>query len=557
MVLLSLSASHRDLDLDVLEQLSSGAHAVGSSVVADSPAITGCVVLATCNRFELYLDTDIPRPADDGAPVTLRAVEPSAPAPPSGPARPASTATTRPPAPGSAVRPAPEAESLADRAHRAAIAEAARDVMAVVARTSGLDATAVADSLQLAVGPAVSRHLFAVASGLDSMVVGEREVAGQVRRALQTARALGTTSSTLERLFQSASRASRAVGSGTALGGTGRSVVGVALDLVARDVDLRRASVLLIGTGSYAGASLTALRTRGAKDVAVYSPSGRAHAFATDRGARPVELGALPGALAAADVVVSCSGALGAVVDVPLVEAARATSTAAGGATGEAAGAASDAATGTATGTAGGAATDVAAGAASGTVTPSGQARPRVLVDLALTHDVDPAVATVPGVRLVDLATIQANAPAAVSREVARGRRIVDEHAAEFEATLAEQTLVPAVVALRRHVEQAMAAELHRVRAGDPEVAAAVERSLRRFAASVLHVPAVRAREHARLGRHDEYRDGLEAVFGLQVDARSSADAAGVADGARATRGGPATASDLPPEDGVPPAASA
>jgi glutamyl-tRNA reductase len=524
-VLLSLSASHRDLDLDVLEQLSSGAHAVGSTVVADSPAITGCVVLATCNRFELYLDTDIPRPADDGAPVTLRAAEP--------------------------LRAAPEAESLADRAHRAAIAEAARDVMAVVARTSGLDATAVADSLQLAVGPAVSRHLFAVASGLDSMVVGEREVAGQVRRALQTARALGTTSSTLERLFQSASRASRAVGSGTALGGTGRSVVGVALDLAARDVDLRRSSVLLIGTGSYAGASLTALRTRGVKDVAVYSPSGRAHAFATDRGARPVELGALPAALAAADVVVSCSGALGAVVDVPLVEAARATS------------AATDPPLDRPVDLVGDAPVDASSGPANGSAVRP--ARPRVLVDLALTHDVDPAVATVPGVRLVDLATIQASAPAAVSREVARGRRIVDDHAAEFEATLAEQTLVPAVVALRRHVEQAMAAELHRVRAGDPEVAAAVERSLRRFAASVLHVPAVRAREHARLGRHDEYRDGLEALFGLQVDQQSSAGAQvrpaedRTVEGTRTADA--ATGDGVPgrslPGDGVPPAASA
>ncbi|WP_225752651.1 glutamyl-tRNA reductase [Actinotalea sp. Marseille-Q4924] len=497
MVLLSLSASHRDLDLDVLEQLSSGAHSVGTSVVADSPAITGCVVLATCNRFELYLDTDIPRPADDGAPVTLRAVEPLTAGRPGDPAaEPAADGTgpsaviPAPPAVG-AARPAPEAESLADRAHRAAIADAARDVMTVVARTSGLDPDAVAESLQLAVGPAVSRHLFAVASGLDSMVVGEREVAGQVRRALQTARALGTTSSTLERLFQSASRTSRAVGSRTGLGGTGRSVVGVALDLVAQDVDLRRSSVLLIGTGSYAGASLTALRTRGVHDVAVYSPSGRAHGFATDRGARAVEVGGLPAALAEADVVVSCSGALGPVVDVPLVKAAREAHVREG--------------------------TSGAQPREGGAHAAEAPARPRVLVDLALAHDVDPAVATVPGVRLVDLATIQANAPAAVSREVVRGRRIVDEHAAEFEATLAEQTLVPAVVALRRHVEQAMAAELHRVRAGDPETAAAVERSLRRFAASVLHVPAVRAREHARLGRHEEYRDGLEALFGLQV----------------------------------------
>ncbi|MDT0164581.1 glutamyl-tRNA reductase [Actinotalea sp. AC32] len=430
MVLLSLSASHRDLDLDVLEQLSSGSRSVATSVVADSPDITGCVVLATCNRFEVYLDAAVP--ADDDAAVR-RAVD---------------------------------------------------EVCGVVARSSGLEARAVTSSLQPAVGAAVATHLFSVAAGLDSMVVGEREVSGQVRRALQTARAGGTTSSALERLFQHASRASRAVGSRTALGGTGRSVVGVALDLVAEQLDLASSSVLLIGTGSYAGASLTALRARGVTDVSVYSPSGRAAAFAADRGLQAVPAGGLEHALAHADLVVSCSGALGPVVDARVVADARQRSAA-----------------------------------------HDGVARPTVLVDLALTHDVDPAVRSVPGVRLVDLVTVQQHAPHALADEVMAGRKIVDEHAAAFEATLAEQQLVPAVVALRRHVGQALEAEVGRARAGlEPDVADRVERSLRRFAASVLHTPAVRAREHARLGRHDAYREGLEAVFGLHVEAPKPAD---------------------------------
>lgn len=409
----------------MLEQLSSGSRSVATTVVADSPDITGCVVLATCNRFEVYVDAAVP--ADDDAAVR-RAVD---------------------------------------------------EVCAVVSQGSGLAADAVAGSLQPAVGAAVATHLFSVAAGLDSMVVGEREVSGQVRRALQSARAGGTTSSALERLFQHASRASRAVGSRTALGGTGRSVVGVALDLVAEWVDLPAASVLLIGTGSYAGASLTALRSRGVTDVAVFSPSGRAEAFAADRGLSPVPAEGLEHALAHADVVVSCSGALGPVVDARTVAAARERST-----------------------------------------SHDGTPRPTVLVDLALTHDVDPAVRSVPGVRLVDLLTVQQHAPRALADEVMAGRKIVDEHAAAFEATLAEQQLVPAVVALRRHVGAALEVEVARARAGlEPEAAERVERSLRRFAASVLHTPAVRAREHARLGRHDAYRDGLEAVFGLHVDA--------------------------------------
>ncbi|HEY3438688.1 MAG TPA: glutamyl-tRNA reductase [Actinotalea sp.] len=435
MALLTLTASHRDLDLDVLEQLSSGAHSVGSAVVTASPRITGCVVLATCNRFELYLDVD-----DEGASATD-----DAPGPDGAPGAGAKAAATQ-----------------------------------VVADVSGLPLAHVAESLQVRTGPEVARHLFSVASGLESMVVGEREVAGQVRRALSVARSQGTTSPTLERLFQTASRTSRAVGSQTGLGSTGRSVVGVALDIAAHELarhgtELADARVLLVGTGSYAGASLTALRARGVGTVAVHSPSGRAREFAADRGLEPVEPGELLERLAAADLVVSCSGARGPVIDAPMVAAARRL----GGA----------------------------------------RPRPVVLVDLALRHDIDPAVGEVPGVSLVDLATVQRHSPTTVQPAVDAGVRIVEDSAEEFQAALAEQTLVPAVVALRQHVEEALLAELERmrVRGGDPATVEQVERSLRRFAASVLHIPAVRARDHARSGRHLAYRDGLEAVFGIDV----------------------------------------
>ncbi|WP_243758624.1 glutamyl-tRNA reductase [Actinotalea soli] len=423
---MTLTASHRDLDLDVLEQLSSGAHSVGSEVVADSHEITGCVVLATCNRFEVYLDV---------------------------------------------------AETCAGP-------ETALDaVTATVARTSGLPQADVQDSLQARVGPEVGRHLFAVASGLDSMVIGEREVAGQVRRALHTARTERTTSPRLERLFQTASRTSRAVGAQTGLGGTGRSVVGVALDLAAEalvesDLELAQARVLLVGTGSYAGASVTALRARGVTDVAVHSPSGRAAGFAAERGLEAVEPGTLDAQLARADVVLSCSGALGPVVDAAMVVDARRRS-----------------------------------------VDDDGRPRPVVLIDLALHHDIDPQAAQVPGVHLIDLATVQQHSPTTVSPAVEAGLEIVARSAAEFEAGLAEQELVPEVVALRARVEAQVAAEVARVAARQgPEAAAQVERSLRRVSAALLHQPTVRAREHARAGRAEEYRDGLAAVFGIEPE---------------------------------------
>lgn len=427
--LLAFTASHRDLDLDMLEQLSPGARSVGREIVADSPDVTGCVVLATCNRFEVYVDHadgdgDAPpgELLEDGVPVAL-----------------------------------------------------AQAVAAAVATASGTCADDVAEGLRPRSGDDVARHLFAVASGLDSMVVGEREVAGQVRRALAAARSEATTTAHLERLFQTASRTSRAVGSRTALGAAGRSVVGVALDIVAERVGLRGASVLLVGTGSYAGASLAALRARGAHDVAVHSPSGRGEQFAAERGVDVVTHAGLADALARADVVVSCSGAHGVVVDVEAVRTARARR---GGS--------------------------------------DGGPRPLAVVDLALRHDVDPAVRDVPGVLLVDLQAVQRHAPTVVGPEVERGWAIVEEAVRDFGAALAETAADPAVVALRRHVDALVAAELDRVRAtgADAATVADVERSVRRLAARILHRPTVLARASARQGRHAEHREALTRVFG-------------------------------------------
>jgi glutamyl-tRNA reductase len=213
------------------------------------------VVISTCNRFELYLDVDAPLSGDS-------------------------------------------------------VRHATRHVAELVAHASGVTGDVAARSFTVRTGPEVTEHLFAVASGLDAMVVGEREIAGQVKRSLAVAREQETTSKTLELLFQTASRTSKRVGTDTELGAAGRSVVALALDLAERELppwDGTRA--VLIGTGSYAGASVAALRARGCDDIRVYSQSGRAEAFAESHGVQPV--GSLVEALADADLVVSCSGARG------------------------------------------------------------------------------------------------------------------------------------------------------------------------------------------------------------------------------------------------------
>lgn len=409
MVLLSLVASHHDLDLSVLERLSADTHAVGRELVAGCPSVSGAVVLATCNRFEVYLDID-----------------------------------------------------------DAADAESARTAAsAVVAARSGYAPERVAASLDPATGPRVVEHLFAVASGLESMVVGEREIAGQVRRALTAARRDGTTTGDLEGLFQAASRTSRAVGSRTGLGAAGRSVVGVALDLVEDGLPpWDRMRTLLIGTGSYAGASLAALKARGCADIVVYSASGRAGQFAADRGVSAATAD-LEASLAGVDLVVACSGASGAVLDAGALARARA---------------AED--------------------------TP----RPLAVVDLALQHDVDPAVAALPGVRLVSLTTVAEHAPDEHSATVHEARTIVAHEARTFEADHRTRQWNPPVVAERRRVHEELAAAAAGL--SDREA-----RTLRRTVRAALHGPTVRAREAARAGDTGAYAAALAELAAITVPA--------------------------------------
>ncbi|QGQ20660.1 glutamyl-tRNA reductase [Cellulomonas sp. JZ18] len=417
MVLLSLVASHHDLDLTVLERLQSDVHAVGKELVAATPAVTGAVVLATCNRFELYLDVD-------------------------------------------------------DVAHTP---DARRVVAEAVAVRSGYQAEQVAEHLRPLTGTDASEHLFAVASGLESMVVGEREIAGQVRRALTSARQDGTTTSTLEALFQAASRASRAVESATGLGATGRSVVGVALDLAERTLPQRDGTAdwaglrcVLVGTGSYAGASLAALKARGVRDVRVYSASGRAGSFAAARGVRALPAGAdLLAEVRDVDLVVACSGAAGAVLGADALASAR-----------------------------------------------RGEARPLTLVDLALRHDVDPDVRTLPGVELVSLQSVAEHAPAEHAA-LGRARALVEQAAAEFEADRRVRDWEPAVVAERTRVLGALEAALDLVPEDVRDERRA--RSLRRKVRAQLHGPTVAARAAARAGDTAAYAAALAELAAVEA----------------------------------------
>lgn len=401
-MLLCLSANHRNASFDLLERLSLDVPAATQALLKAVPEGAGAVVLATCNRFEAYLDLD-----DRTAPVV--------------------------------------AEPLVD-----ALAEA-----------SGVAADELRTSLSVHRGDAVAVHLFAVSSGLESVVVGEEEIAGQVGRALEAARDRGTTSGELERLFQRAITTSRGVKNHTTLGSTGRSLVRLGLDLASGRVgDWSTATVLVVGTGRYAGTTVAALHARGAQDVRVYSPSGNGAAFAAKRGlALETDL---PAAVAAADLVVTASN---------------------------------------------------------GVVLPPSAlvpGRPLLVIDLGMPRNVDPAVRQVEGVEVLDLDTLRVHAPLEHTEARDEARALVGSAAAEFAVDAA---VAPVIAAMRRLVFETLDNEIARARArGMGEEA---EAALRHFAGVLLHRPSVRIRELAGAGRTDEVLAALDLLHGIRPAGRA------------------------------------
>lgn len=415
-MLLCFTSSHRNAGFDLLERLERRAPDIIDALDAHGEQFSGSVVLATCNRFEAYLDVDEP----------LRSTH----------------------------------------------ADAAETIIETMSAATGIDASELRASSAVKSGHDVAEHLFSVSSGLESVVVGEGEIAGQVRRALEAARSRGTVSRELERLFQDASRTSRGVKNRTGITSAGRSVVRLALDMSeSRITDWAATSVLLVGTGAYAGATLAALRDRGVTNVRVFSRTGRAQKFAATHDIDAVAVDGLVEAVAASDLIVACSVAPTVIVDAQTVSLAS---------------------------------------------NVKGALERRLIVDLGLPRNVDPAVALVDGTELLDLETISKHAPLAELNATDDARTLVGEAVAEFRARSSEQAITPALVALRTHIFDVLDGEIAWARRrGD--TSEKTEEALRHLAGVLLHTPSVRARELAREGRADAFIEGAAALFGIDT----------------------------------------
>ena len=314
-------------------------------------------------------------------------------------------------------------------------------------------------------------HLFQVAAGLDSMAVGEGQILGQAREALARGQEAGTVGPSLDVLFQQALRVGKRTHAETAIDQFAPTLVSAALDRIG-EVLGRRAVV--VGAGSMAALATATLTRRGAAVVVVVNRTARrASSLAAELGVRAASLTRLSAEVAAADLVVACTGSTGVLVTTEMV---------------------------------------------------AGRQRPLAVVDLALPHDVEPEVADLPGVTLVTLADLAEDLHGSeAGAEVEAVRDIVTQEVAAFLTARRQASVTPTVVALRSMATEVVDAELARLVARLPDLDEAsrdeVLQSLRRVADKLLHHPTVRVKELVNETGAVSYAAALAELFALDPDA--------------------------------------
>jgi glutamyl-tRNA reductase len=360
------------------------------------------------------------------------------------------------------------------------------DVSRVLARQAGATVEELSPYVTVHYEDQAVAHLFAVASGLDSMVVGETQVLGQLRAAYALAHDEGTVGRALHPVAQRALRVGKRVHSETGIDRAGASLVSVALDRAEDSIgSLRDRDVLVVGAGSMGALAATTLARRGATVVVSSRTEASAARLAGSIGGRAAALRDLPAELAAADVLVTCTGATGLVVG-----------------------------------------TDVVSSAMAG----RGH-RPLVVVDLALPRDVDPGVAALPGVHVVDLALLQGERAATPGRptagpvaadDIAAAHALVETETALLRAERQAAEVAPTVSALRSQAAEVVEAELLRLSTRLPDLdaraRAEIARTVRRVVDKLLHEPTVRVKELAASPGDTDYAGALRALFGLGID---------------------------------------
>jgi glutamyl-tRNA reductase len=419
--LLALGVSHRTAPLALREQvaLTEGrAAGVLSALVSEEP-ISEAAALSTCNRTELYL-------------IATDSVE----------------------------------------------AEAAG--LGALAREAGIRPTELLGPLYSLRGAEAARHLYRVAAGLDSMIVGEAEIQGQVKRAYELALVEGATGPILNRMFRGALAAGKRARTETAVGEKGVSIPSVAVELAQRNLgDLSARQVLLIGAGETSELTARALAARGSDAVFIANRGySRAISLAQRFAGSAVRIDELPAQLARADIVVSATNSPHHLIERSELEV----------------------------------------------IMGQRESKSVLLIDLAVPRDIEPECREVEGVSLYDVDEVQQIVERNASGREAEARRaagILDSELLSFERWLGSQEVMPTVAALRERadaiVAQALAENATRWESLSPTDRERLESMARAIANRLLHEPTVRIKGIA--DREDAYLhvSALRELFGLDA----------------------------------------
>jgi glutamyl-tRNA reductase len=354
------------------------------------------------------------------------------------------------------------------------------DIGGLLAARAGLTVGELAPKLYVHYEADAVRHAFRTAAGLNSMVVGESQILGQLRDAYGVAGEQGTAGRLLHELLQSALRVGKRVHAETEIDRAGQSVVSAALAYgqgATEPVEGRPA--LVIGAGSMGALSLATLRRAGASPLFVTNRSHRrAERLAELHGASAVPFAELPTFLEQVDVVVTATTSPDPVLDAPLVS----------GALGNPAG-----------------------------------VRSLLILDLALPRDVEPAVKALDGVTVVDIELLSESLAATAATDERAGEEIVAAEVEAFLTWLRGADVAPTVAALRARADEVVETELRRLAQRCPELSddarAEVSHSVHRIVQRLLHQPTVRVRQLAAEPGGEAYAQALRELFDLQVPA--------------------------------------
>ncbi|WP_405759722.1 glutamyl-tRNA reductase [Streptomyces sp. NBC_01420] len=455
MSLLLVGLSHRSAPVSLLERASLAADTQAKllqDTLAAEPAAEAAV-LATCNRIELYADVD---------------------------------------------------------KFHAGVAE----LSTLLAQHSGVGLDELTPYLYVHYEDRAVHHLFSVACGLDSMVVGEGQILGQIKDALALGQELHTAGRLLNDLFQQALRVGKRAHSETGIDRAGQSLVTFGLEHLADGPDTaawaKGKRALVIGAGSMSSlAAATLARTGVAEIVVANRTRARADRLVeilnqpggTGVRAQAVEMGEVTGELTRADIVVSCTGATGLVLTADAVADALGLAP--------------------------------ARDAASGLIPAQSTGPVRLaLLDLAMPRDIDAGAGRLDGVRLVDIESLaEASADAPMAADVDQVRTIVADEVAAFGAAQRAAHITPTVVALRTMAAGVVADEIARLDGRLPDLdekqRAEITQTVRRVVDKLLHAPTVRVKQLASEPGGAGYADALRELFDLDpqtVAAVSRAD---------------------------------